>query len=73
MTTHLKIDGMSCGHCVNSATKALKAVPGVESAEVDLAAGTATVVGTAGIEALVAAVEEEGFQAYAKVEAPDDH
>jgi len=32
----LKISGMSCGHCVMRVTKALKALPGVQDAEVSL-------------------------------------
>ncbi len=38
-----KVSGMTCGGCVNSVTRALKAVPGVTQAEVDLAAEQATV------------------------------
>ncbi len=61
--TNLKITGMTCGHCVRSVTGALKAVPGVKGAEVDLRSGTAKVEGSADPKALVAAVEEEGYQA----------
>jgi copper chaperone len=60
MTT-LKITGMTCIHCVMSAQKALTDVPGVHSATVDLASGLAKVEGEAPQEALVAAVEAEGF------------
>ena len=38
----LKIDGMSCGHCVMSVKKAIEGVEGVSSSEV--AVGTAKVV-----------------------------
>ena len=38
-TLQLKIDGMSCGSCVASVTAALRKVPGVGTAEVDLARG----------------------------------
>ena len=64
-TTQLKIEGMTCGHCVRSVTKALEGVPGVQSAAGDLAAGTASVVhdGTTLPEALAKAVEEEGYGA----------
>ena len=34
-TTILKIDGMTCGGCVASVTRVLKAIPGVEQADVD--------------------------------------
>lgn len=63
MTTELKIEGMTCGHCVTAVRKALEAVPGVESADVNLAEGRATVEGNANLETLVEAVEEEGYTA----------
>jgi copper chaperone len=34
--TTLKIQGMTCNHCVMRVTKALKAIPGVQDAQVDL-------------------------------------
>ncbi|MGP6172178.1 heavy-metal-associated domain-containing protein [Microbacterium sp. A196] len=69
MSTHditLKIDGMTCGHCVSSVTEELSAVAGVNSVAVDLAAGgtsTATVSADAAISnsALEAAVAEAGY------------
>lgn len=39
----LKIDGMTCGHCVRKVEKSLKSLPGVEVAKVDLKKGTAKV------------------------------
>ena len=42
-TELLKITGMTCGGCVNSVTKALKAVAGVSDANVTLSDGKATV------------------------------
>jgi len=60
----LKIEGMTCGHCVMAVKQALAAVPGVEGAvEVDLKAGQAQVGGSPDPAALLAAVEEEGFSA----------
>lgn len=63
--TELKIDGMTCGHCVASVTKALKSVPGVESATVNLSEGTASVTHSEAtcLPALIAAVKEEGYGA----------
>ncbi len=57
----LKIDGMSCGHCTAAVEKALKAVPGVISVQVTLEPGEARVEGDADVEALKAAVTEEGY------------
>lgn len=62
MTTHiqvLKIEGMSCGHCVKSVQKALDAVPGVTSAKVSV--GHAEVHGEASREALKQAIEAADF------------
>ena len=63
MTT-LKIDGMSCEHCVRAVTGALKKVPGVETVvEVSLERGEARVEGSADAASLIAAIEEEGYSA----------
>lgn len=62
-TIRLTITGMSCGHCVASAEKALKAVAGVEDVEVTLEPGAAIVTGSASVEALVAAVTDAGYEA----------
>jgi copper chaperone len=59
----LKIDGMTCGHCTAAVKKALVRVAGVESADVDLAAGRARIAGNADAAVLVAAVQDEGYQA----------
>lgn len=58
----LKVSGMSCNHCVAAVKGALERVPGVERAQVDLATGTAKVYGAADAEALVAAVQAEGYR-----------
>ena len=64
MTKSIRIEGMSCNHCKASVEKALRAVPGVTGAEVDLAAKTATVQTGGGVadEALKAAVVDAGFE-----------
>ncbi len=61
--TELTITGMTCDHCQHAVKGALESVAGVEGAQVDLAAGTAQVDGSADVGALVAAVEEEGYKA----------
>jgi copper chaperone CopZ len=65
-TVTLKIDGMTCGHCVASVTGELREVPGVSNVEIDLAAGgtsTAIVTTNAPVEnsVLEAAVAEAGY------------
>ncbi len=58
----LTVEGMSCNHCVMRVKKALSALPGVKSAEVDLGTKTATVEGEAlDASALTAAVVEAGY------------
>lgn len=61
--TNLKVEGMTCHHCVMAVTKALESVDGVRSAKVDLEAGRAEVDGVADLQAMIAAVQEEGYQA----------
>ena len=61
--TTYTVTGMTCGHCQVAVAKALKAVPGVTAADVDLKTGKAVVEGTPDAEALVNAVAEEGYSA----------
>ena len=61
--TKLAITGMTCMHCQQAVTSALESVEGVEKARVDLSHGTAEVEGNAESAALIAAVEDEGYQA----------
>ncbi|MDR1059088.1 MAG: cation transporter [Treponema sp.] len=64
MKTTLKIEGMSCEHCVKHVTEALKAVRGVKSAKVSLKEKSAVV--DHGEEANLAlmkdAVTEAGYE-----------
>lgn len=41
--TVLKVEGMSCEHCVKAVTNAVSALPGVSGVSVDLAGKTVTV------------------------------
>lgn len=64
--TKLKIDGMSCEHCVRAVSAALQQVHGVETVvEVSLDRGEAVVEGSAETASLIEAVEEEGYRAEA--------
>ena len=62
-TISLSIQGMSCASCVGRVERALRAVPGVSDAAVNLASESATVQGVAAIEALTAAVGKAGYEA----------
>jgi copper chaperone len=62
--TRLKIEGMSCEHCVRAVHGALSRVAGVERVdEVSLERGEALVEGPADVADLVAAIEKEGYRA----------
>jgi copper chaperone len=64
----LKVEGMSCDHCVQAVTKATTALPGVESVSVDLAAGTVTLEydpNQSAEDAIKEAIEDQGFDVVA--------
>jgi copper chaperone len=65
MKTTLKIRGMTCGGCVASVQRVLKALDGVESADVSLASNEAKVEYDAGRVQpadLEAAIEDAGYE-----------
>ncbi len=59
----LEIEGMTCASCVGRVERALKAVPGVAFAAVNLATERAKIKGTAESSRLVAAVTDAGYAA----------
>ena len=64
-TVTLGISGMTCGGCVSSVTRVLKALNGVAKAEVSLEKRSAVVdydPGKVGIEQLKRSVIEAGFE-----------
>lgn len=73
-TIQLKVDGMSCGSCVTSVTRALQEVPGVRNVEVDLPGGVAQVQTTDGailkVQDLAAALAAAGY--HARLVSPTD-
>lgn len=60
----LAVEGMMCAHCARAVDDALRAVAGVADVDVDLAAGTARVRGTADVDALISAVVNAGYEAH---------
>lgn len=61
----IKVEGMSCGHCVMRVKKAIEAVEGVRKAEVDLPNKQAVVEyeeGKANLEKVKAAIREAGYE-----------
>lgn len=63
----LKVEGMTCGHCVGRVQKALDAATGVISAKVNLDSGTAVISYGADtdIAKLAEVVSESGYPAQA--------
>ena len=64
MKTILKIEGMTCAHCVQHTKKALESVAGVKSADVSLQGKSAAVEhgDEVSLASLKAAVEEAGYE-----------
>ncbi len=64
-TLTLPVEGMTCAACVNRVERAMKNVPGVQEAAVNLASERARVSfqpGTTSVEAVAAAVERIGYK-----------
>ena len=61
--TELSIEGMTCASCVGRVERALKAIPGVTEAVVNLATERATIHGTADAASLITAIQDAGYEA----------
>jgi copper chaperone len=63
MITTYTVTGMTCGHCVDSVTKEVGDVTGVEGVTVDLTSGQISVESRGPVDdaAVRAAVEEAGY------------
>src|SRR5512142_424253 len=60
----LEVEGMTCASCVARVEKALKKVPGVEEASVNLATETATIQAAPSVaQAAIAAIRKAGYDA----------
>ena len=58
----MKIDGMTCGHCVSQVSNALKGVEGVQVEQVKVGAATVAYDPATTSEAKIAqAVEDQGY------------
>jgi copper chaperone len=56
------IEGMSCGGCVNSLTRVLKTVPGIEPLKIEVGKATLRLDDTVTTEVVKAAVDRAGFE-----------
>ena len=59
----LRVEGMTCGHCVSAVTHAVKAVDPEANVQVDLGTGKVRVDGRSTAEALGKAIAEAGYPA----------
>ena len=57
----LQVENMSCGHCVASVTKAVRALDGTAQVDVDLASKQVKVQSGASLDAVKAAIAEAGY------------
>lgn len=65
-TTTIKVQGMTCNHCVMRVAKALKALPGVQDAQVDLNKAQAVITyedSKVSPEKFSSAIVEAGYKA----------
>jgi copper chaperone len=61
----LKVEGMTCGHCVKAVTEAVHAVAPQANVAVDLKQGLVKIEASASTipaEAVIKAIEEEGYK-----------
>lgn len=60
----LKVEGMSCGHCVNSVEGSVSKLQGVSNVKVHLDNGTVDVeydAATVGIDTIKEAIDDQGY------------
>jgi copper chaperone CopZ len=62
-TITFNVNGMTCDNCVHHVTEAVKGVAGVTDAQVSLAGKSAVVQGDFDESKIIAAIEEEGYDA----------
>jgi Au+-exporting ATPase len=65
-TLRLPVEGMTCASCAARVERAIRAVPGVTGAAVNVATSQAEVEGTAGMQAVIAAVTGVGYSVPAR-------
>jgi copper chaperone len=63
-TQNLKVQGMSCQHCVHAVTSSVSALSGVDSVEVSLEKSLVTVgfdPAKTSLQSITTAIEDEGY------------
>lgn len=71
-TQELLIEGAGCASCVGKIEAALKCINGVESAEMNFALRTVSIVGDVDSEVLIKAIETIGYNARSASDSSDD-
>lgn len=61
MITHVRVEGMTCQHCVRAVFTALAAVDGITRADVKLGSADIEHDGTVTVEQIAAAVDVAGY------------
>lgn len=63
-TATYEVEGMTCGHCVNTVSTDVGRLDGVTGVEVDLTTGTVTVTSSGSVpdEVVGAAIEAAGYR-----------
>jgi len=62
METVLKVEGMSCGHCVSAVTDILNDIEGVRSVNVSLETSSATIIGEVEKSDLINALSDTPYK-----------
>jgi len=62
MTQTFNVQGMSCGHCANAVTQAVKSIDPAAQVKVDLASGKVEVQSQQDHAAIAKAIEDEGYK-----------
>jgi copper chaperone len=57
----IRIEGMSCEHCVRRVTEAIRKVTGVTSVRVDLPSATAFVEGSPDLARIAESIQQAGY------------
>jgi copper chaperone len=61
LNVELKVQGMTCGHCVRAVTAAVRQVDPDAHVDIDLASGRVSAQTSAQRDQLVAAIQQEGY------------
>lgn len=59
----LKVSGMTCGGCVKSVTRAVKALDADADVKVDLASGRVSIDGEVSEQDVIRALDDAGYEA----------